>query len=109
MQQRLLQQADRQPWPSGTGKAIAVLRLGPEELTARYSLRFVEDYDNLDYYVASGVRLPSGRRVVLLRHRGNPDPGTVVEADSRDNSSEARRELLDALGLAEEAFAWTPE
>jgi hypothetical protein len=103
-----LELVDPAPWPSGASRPIGVVTLSPEDLERSYAIKFFEDYDNLDYYRAASVRLPSGRVVLLIRHRGSPTPGTVLEADSRDNPDSARAEFLAASGLPNSVFSWRP-
>ncbi|HYH83335.1 MAG TPA: hypothetical protein VEX86_26310 [Longimicrobium sp.] len=102
-------QTDPVPWPSGHGDTIAVLALLPDALSERYGLRFIEGSDNLDVYEAAAIRLESGRRLGLLRHRGAPVPGTEIHADGADNSLEAIREFLDGFGLAADDLLWVRE
>jgi hypothetical protein len=94
-------------WPSGDAKPIAVLRQEPDELAKRLPIRFTAGRDDLDEYVEAALRLPSGRGILLIRHRHSPYPGTEVQADSEDAADEARKELLSALVLNDDAFAWT--
>jgi hypothetical protein len=100
------EQAELDKWPSGDGRAIAVLRVEPAELASRYGITFVESIDDLDRYSESVIRLSSGRRLLLLRYRGNPSPGTEVHADAADDPIEAQDELLAALALSADAFSW---
>jgi hypothetical protein len=90
-------QTEPTPWPSGHGEAAAVVARSPEALAARYGLQFFEGNDNLD---------ASGRRLGLLRHCGNPSPGTELHADARDDFLDAIREFLDAFELSADDLAW---
>ena len=99
-------QTEPTPWPSGHGEAAAVVARSPEALAARYGLQFFEGNDNLDAYVAAAIRLSSGRRLGLLRHCGNPSPGTELHADARDDFLDAIREFLDAFELSADDLAW---
>jgi hypothetical protein len=94
------------PWPSGHGEAVAVVTHSPDELASRYGLRFFEGSDNLDAYEAAAIRLVSGRRLGLLRHRGSPSPGTELHADSKDDLLDAIREFLDAFELNADDLVW---
>ena len=93
-------------WPSGQGEVVAMLARSPAVLEASHGLRFFEGADNLDAYDAAAIRLPSGRRVGLMRHRGNPVAGTELHADSRDDFLEAIREFLDAFELSADDLVW---
>lgn len=97
------------PWPSGHGGVLAVLRTTPEELTARFSLRFFEGADNLDAYDAVAIRLRSGRRLGLLRHRGDPMPGVEVYGDAEDDPDDTVAELLQAFGMPPSWCSWVRE
>ncbi|MFL5383540.1 MAG: hypothetical protein ACJ8GN_13565 [Longimicrobiaceae bacterium] len=94
------------PWPGGHGEAAAVVALSPAALADRYGLRFYEESDNLDFYDAAAVRLDSGRRVGLLRHHGNPSPGTELHVDAGERLLDAIREFLDAFDLHANDLTW---
>ena len=100
------QQTEPQSWPSGHGEAVAILAYSPDTLESRYGLRFFEGDDNLDSYVAAAIRLGSGRRVGLLRHRGTPASGTELRVDATDDFLEAIREFLDAFDLTVDGLRW---
>jgi RNA polymerase sigma factor (sigma-70 family) len=94
------------PWPSGHGEAVAVVALSPNALSTRYGLGFFEGSDNLDSYDAAAIRLASGRQLGLVRHRGNPSPGTELHTDASDDFVEALREFLDAFELNADSLIW---
>jgi septum formation protein len=94
-------------WPSGDSRFVAMLALEPVQLAGRYGISFITwEADGLGPCEGAGVRLPSGRHLLLTRHEHQPEPGTFVEADWADDAREACRELLDALGLDERACTW---
>lgn len=93
-------------WPSGDSRAIAVLAAEPDELTARYGMTFEEGADDLDYSRLAALVLADGSQIWLMRHRGNPEPGTVVYADATADANEARRLLAHSLGMYERDFTW---
>lgn len=103
------EQTGPEPWPSGHGGVLAVLRTTPEELTERFSLRFFGGSDNLDAYDAAAIRLRSGRRLGLLRHRGDPAPGVEVHGDAGDDPEAAVAELLHAFGMPPSWCSWIRE
>jgi RNA polymerase sigma factor (sigma-70 family) len=100
-------QTEAAPWPSGHGEAAAVVALSPGVLSERYGLRFFEGSDNLDLYDAAAIRLGSGRRLGLLRHRGNPSPGTEVHTDAHDDFLEAIQEFVETFELEYDDLIWT--
>ncbi|HEU0300593.1 MAG TPA: hypothetical protein VFR37_14080 [Longimicrobium sp.] len=102
----LIRQVPPEPWPSGYGEIIAMLKVAPKVLTRRYGLKWFEGTDNLGDYEAVIVRLASGRRLGLAWHHGDPEPGTEVHADLHDDVHGAVRELLHALDLSEHAVTW---
>lgn len=93
-------------WPSGDNRPIATLALDPAELTARYGLVFEEDWDNLDYLQRAAIELADGTPAWLMRHRGDPHPGTVVYVDAAAHFGKARNLVLQSLNLTPAAFSW---
>ena len=100
------EQVDGGRWPSGIDKALAVLRLEPEELEPRYGVRFTPGRDDLDEFREAGLRLHSGRPVLLMRYRQSPGAGTRVSIDDGDDASEALDELRDAFELSPRDLTW---
>ncbi len=97
-------------WPSSSGWAIAVLRLTPDELAACYGFTLEEGVDGLDNYRRVAIALPDGSQAWLMRHIGNPFPGTAVYVDSGVNFDQARALVLEVLGLTPDAYNWvSPE
>jgi hypothetical protein len=107
--QRAITQVRPAPWPSGYGEIIAMLDVAAESLAARYNLKWFEGTDNLGDYDAVIVQVASGRRLGLVRHHGDPEPGTEVHADVNDDVRDAVRELLQALELPEDVVTWMRE
>ena len=99
-------QIDSTPWPSGYPQAIAVSRVQPELFSRSFGLTFSEGFDNLGAYTAATIRLRSGRLLGLLRHVGDPGPGTEVYADANDDFIGALREFFDAFDLSVEDLSW---
>ena len=102
-------QIEPTPWPSGRGEAVAVIELSPETFAREFGLRFFDGSDNLDLYVAAALRLPSGRQVGLLRHAGNPAPGTELHVDAKDDVVDAIREFIETFGLTADELPWVRE
>lgn len=105
MQARIVQ-VQPEPYPSGYGEVAAVLDLNLEDVAERYSLNLYRGADNLGYYTAAAIQLPSRRRVGLLRHEGLPLGETELHADAHDDPDAAMRELLDALDLPRSTCSW---
>ncbi len=93
-------------WPSGDSRMIAMLAREPQELAGRYGISFHTGVtDGRGPCEGAGIRLASGRHLLLTRYAHPPEPGTLVEADRADDPGQARRELLAALGLDEHPFS----
>ncbi|HEX6748382.1 MAG TPA: hypothetical protein VF092_13885 [Longimicrobium sp.] len=99
-------QVEPTPWPSGHGDVIAVVRLEPWLFSKAFDISFFDGSDNLDAYTAAAIRLRSGRILGLLRHVGDPSPGTEIHADADDNPLNALREFLDAFDLCADDLRW---
>lgn len=95
-------------WPSGIDRAAATFPLTPEALTARTGLQFESGVDELDYFRAVGVRLPSGRHVELVWHERSPSPALALQVDAADDLANARAELMRTLDIQPEEVAWIP-
>lgn len=93
-------------FPSGDSQALATLRFSPEALAERHGLTFEEDNDDLDWFQLAAMALPDGSRAWLMRHQGNPEPGTIVYVDAGAELATAKAHLTRALGLREEDFSW---
>ena len=96
-------------WPSGIDRAAAVFALTPEEVTARSGLRFESGIDDLDYFRAVGLRLPSGRHAVLLWYERAPVLGLSLQVDAADDPQAAREEVMSMLGLVPDELSWFPD
>lgn len=99
-------QVQPEPWPSGYGEIMALLNASPESLAARFGLSFFEGTDNLDDYRAAAIRLPSGRRIALVRHIGAAFSGVEVHADAHDEPAMVVDELLESLDLPRGTCTW---
>ncbi len=96
-------------WPSGNSIPIAVIDLEPEELERRYGWVFVEDSDDLDYLRYAALALSTGEQILLSRHRGAPNRGTEVYADSDSAVGRIRDRFLAEMGLGLEDLNWMQE
>lgn len=94
-------------WPSGDSRPLAVLVAEPPDLAACHGLTFEEDVDDLDRYRLAAIELADGQQAWLLKHEGDPNPGTVVRVDGRADIEEAQRLLFGALDLAPEDLLWS--
>ena len=105
---RSYQQVLEGKWPSGIDKTIGLLTLEPDQLSERWSIVFRKSSDELGPFREAGLRLSSGRPILLLRYERSPHLGTEVRADVADNSESARAEFLSALSLPDSVFSWIP-
>jgi hypothetical protein len=101
-----IEQIEPETWPSGYGDVVAVLDIPLAELAELHALQPYEGSDNLGYYRAVALRLPSGRRIGLLHHAGVPDGDTEVHADARDDPADVLDEVIRTLGMAPTACSW---
>lgn len=102
-------QVSRGRWPNGGDKPIAILRAEPADLSRKYNVRFTRGQDELDDFQEAGLKLRSGRRILLTRYRRSPGPGTTVSVDRCDNATEALSELRETLELSRRELAWVSE
>ena len=96
-------------WPSGMDRAAATFSVAPETVTERTGIAFESGVDDLDYFRAAGVELPSGRRVVLVWYERSPVQGLVLEVDAKDDPAAALLETMAALKLEPTEVSWTPD
>jgi len=96
-------------FPTGDGRIVGLLRRTPGELAARHAIAFTNSLDDLYFHEFAGIRLPSGRPILFLAYAHPLPVQTNVLADIADDPVAARRELLDMLGLEEDAFSWTTD
>ncbi len=65
-------------WRPDINKAIAVLNYEPDALSEKYTLKFTESYDQLDYFKAAILEVDSSKQFALVRYRGCPSPGAEI-------------------------------
>jgi hypothetical protein len=102
-------QVSRGRWPHGIDKPIAILRAEPAELARRFSVRFSHGMDELDEFEQAGLKLKSGRSILLTRYRRSPGPGTTISVDCGDDATEALRDVRRALELSARELSWVAE
>ncbi len=85
---------------------LAVLADEPGDLATRHGLVFAEGLDDLDRFLFAQVVLSDGTSVVLLKHDGDPNPGTVVRMDALGDPMRMRNLLVSALGLGPGDVLW---
>ena len=93
-------------FPSGDSRALAVLAAEPATLAERHGLRFFTAIDDLDRVEYATVHLGGSVQAWLLKHQGDPNPGTVVRVDVGLDPVATRRGLEDALGLEDGDVLW---
>ena len=91
-------------WPSGMDRSAGTFSTSPEVITARTGLEFDRDLDDLDYFRALGLELPSGRHVVLLWYERSPMPALSLQIDLADDPAAGRRDLMTVLELVRRNF-----
>ena len=102
--------SDELRWPSGSYRSAALLDLPPQALDASRGLTFYAGSDDLDYFRAAAVALPSGRRVALWWYERAPEPrGLELRIDAADDPAAARAEAFAALQLPHDAIVWVPD
>lgn len=85
---------------------LALLALEPEDLSERLGLGFDDSFDGLDSLKLCLLRLPSQRKVALIRHLGSP--GTLVAVRPVDvENPDALAEVQTALGLDWSDVSWS--
>lgn len=102
-------QVSRGRWPHGIDKPIAILRAEPAELAHRFNVRFSHGMDELDEFEQAGLKLKSGRPVLLTRYRRSPGPGTTISVDCGDDATEALRDVRRALELSPRELTWVAD
>ena len=92
-------------WPSGQDKPSAQLRFTATEIGRKLGPP-VSDNDDLGAFQQWGLRLNSGRLVLLAQYDDTPAEGVVAYVDSQDDIDEALTELASALALEAHDFTW---
>jgi hypothetical protein len=90
-------QIGREEVRRGLAKPIALLRLEPAEISARYGITFEQDRDDLDALLVAAIESPTGRQFGFTRHEHSPSQGTVLHV--HEQSPDLKAELLEALTL----------
>lgn len=96
-------------WQSGIDRSAGMFSTSPEIITARTGLEFERDVDDLDYFRAVGLELPSGRHVVLLWYDRSPVQGLSLQIDLADDALAARQDVMATLGLSPDELLWVPD
>jgi hypothetical protein len=91
-------------WPSGEGRAIALLRASPEELGRRFHIDFSNGSDELGRLVEAGLLLASGKGMLLVQRESSL--GTEVWVDADVQPANAIEDLIRSLPLEEQDIVW---
>jgi hypothetical protein len=92
-------------WPSGQDKPAAQLRFTAADIGRKLGPP-VTDSDDLGVFQQWGLRLNSGRLVLLAQYDDTPAEGVVAYVDSQEDVDEALTELASALALESRDFTW---
>jgi hypothetical protein len=93
----------------GKSVPIATIGLSPEELSSASSVAFRVDHDGLDDTLEATFCSVGGRRLGLVRHVGDPEPGTKLYAETaalRDGRDRVIEDALSTLRLDPEKITW---
>lgn len=93
--------------PYGIAKPIALIGCSVNDLENRTNLRFVNGYDDLDDFLGTGFRTPTGRVVGLRGYRRTPVSGIeiLIPEDSAD-IKDALYEALICLQIKDTELKW---
>jgi hypothetical protein len=76
---------ERESWPAGLCREIAVLELSEEEAVRHFGVIFRDDCDDLDHFRFAFVQA-GDRPYALERYRGEPNPGLTLFAIDDDRA-----------------------
>ena len=93
-------------FPSGGERTVAILALEPPALATEHKIGFREGFDDLDVVRYAWVETPNGTPVLLVKHLRAPYPGTEVHTDFEVDASELTCQVLQRLGLTDDALLW---
>lgn len=93
-------------WPSGDQRTAGTLRVDLPSLSERLGAEFQPGSDDLGPFRQIGLRLPSGRLVLLIRYDAEPAAGPTVWIDAEDDPFSAVGELCDCLRLGAAEVEW---
>lgn len=86
---------------------VSMIASEPSDLEQK-GIHFAQSFDDLDYVQVAVVQLDAGPRLALIRHQGNPVPGTEICAvDAGPSSHKAASTLTDILGVRRADVLWT--
>lgn len=89
------------------GVPVSMIAPEPSDLEHR-GIYFAQSFDDLDYVQVAVVQLNAGPRLALIRHQGNPMPGTEICAvDASAASHQAVATLAEILGVRRGDILWT--
>jgi hypothetical protein len=93
-------------WPSGDDKPAATLAISVGEMRDHISAAFQSGKDDLGPFQQLGLRLASGRLVLLQHYDQSPSENLDVYVDREDNVAQALEELRSSLRLPPEKLEW---
>ncbi len=88
--------------------ALAVLKLEPGELSARFGLVFTEGVDDLDVSLATRVQVDPATAVFLMRYNYQTTGGTRILGEAA-RARGALSAFLHRFGLAVDDLSWVSD
>lgn len=96
-------------FPNGSEKTIAVLDLGPAELTIRYGLRFARVINHLGPYDYRVIELEPGVQAWFGKHDPDAHPEISVHVDAQADSGRLLPLALNALTMDPASVIWAAD
>lgn len=93
-------------WPTGDSRTIGIVSSAPDEITARFGIRFERGLDGLGEYALAAISDRRGGQFWLFRYDGSPFRGTDVVVDALRSRSDTLKAVRTVLGFQAKDFEW---